>query len=510
MDRIWQANPGVTPPPAPQAAPGGYPQASGVGRATVVGPWWFHAITQELMSAITAAGITPDAEALDQLDAAIQARAAAAAAEVQDALDAFSEKVGVWPRNTRVALLGDSTVQQGISNITDETRNANRGGTHWIGFLTSQRFTSPQSLNFGVSGNTSEQMFARVGDVIASGAGVCVVSGPTNDIGGTTLGGTPFTPTITMGFMSAIYEKLANANILIVALPILPRTLSEEANFSYPQRVNAEIAKQDRGYPGFRFINPYVFGDQYSATFSPRAGYTYDGLHPMAIGSFTVHFPIAEHLNTLVPYPGPAVHSICDYYNASNLRGCLNLNSLFGGTDGTLGSGVTGQVADNYRVQAFANGGDISSMTVTCSKGTSARTSGVNQRIVIGGSATGGFDTCVVLDVPVTVANCGAGDTLEVVADVEIAGATIGVSGVEAYLTAQINGTYKWARDGYPVVSDDYVWRDVPEARFSTPPLTLSGTVGNVLFGIKIYLKNTGTTRSIDLRVNNIAVRKVL
>lgn len=408
-----------------------------------------------------------------------------------------------WPINNKVALLGDSITRNGIDNITTETRNANRGMTHWLPFLTSQRFVSPQELNFGVSGQTSAQIAARVSSVVASGAGVCVVLAGTNDIGSLTVAQTKAN-------LATIYKVLAAAKIMIIAMPILPRTLSGESNYSFPQQINEWIRAQANNYAGFRFIDPYTFGDQYSTTYSPRSGYTFDGLHPVAIGAFTITQPIADCLNALIPYPGMAVRSVCDYWNGYNPRGVLNANALFGGTGGVLGGGVTGQVADSYRVQAFANGGAIGSLTVACDKNTATRTGGVNQRIVVGGSATGGFDTSVILDYPAGLSNIAAGDTLEMLADIEIAGATIGVSGVEAYLAVQLNGTYQYVRDGYAIVSDDYIWRDIPEARFRTPPLTLAGTIGASILGIKIYLKNTGTTRSCDLRINTLAVRKVV
>ncbi len=402
-----------------------------------------------------------------------------------------------------IALLGDSLTSDGINNTADEKRNANRGMTHWVPFLTSQRFTSPQSMNFGVSGENSAQIAQRAWQVVSSGAGVCIVMAGTNDIGG-------FTAAQTKANLTSIYQQLSAAGILIIALPILPRTLTPEAQYSFPQQINEWMRDQAAVYDRFVFIQPYEFWDQYSPTYSPRADYTYDGLHPKAIGAFTLARPIAEYLNSIRPYPGIAVHSICDFFNSSNPRGVLNANPLLGGAGGTKGAGVTGDVADSHRLQAFANGGSIGSLTVTASKGASMRTGGVNQRIQVGGTATGGFDTSVILDLPSGIPNIAAGDTIEMLADIEIAGATIGISGIEAYIAVQQSGTFKWARDGYPIVSDDYVWRDVPEARFRTPPLTLSGTIGASFVGIKIYLKNTGTTRSCDVRINNIAVRKIV
>jgi lysophospholipase L1-like esterase len=426
---------------------------------------------------------------------------AAGGVTVQAALDSKR----AYPKNTKIAFLGDSITADGISNTADETRMTNRGFSHWVPFLTAQRFSTTQALNFGVSGQTSAQIAARVGDVIAANPGVCMVCAGTNDIGS-------LTTAQTQANLATIYEALSKAGIIVIALPILPRTLVPEASYSFPQKVNEWIRQQPQNYAGLRFVDPFLFGDPYSVSYSPNTGYTYDGLHPMAIGAFTICDPVATYLNTLIAEPGASIRSVCDYWNSSNLRGALNANPLLGGNGGTKGAGVTGDVADSHRVQAFANGGSIGSLTVTCSKSTatSPLTGMVNQRIVLGGTATGGFDTCVILDVPAGVPNISAGDTIEMFADIEVAGATIGVSGVEAYLAVQMNGTYKYVRDGYAIVSDDYIWKAIGRGTFRTPPLAISGTIGGSLIGIKIYLKNTGTTRSADVRVNNIVVRKVV
>lgn len=426
---------------------------------------------------------------------------------VQTALNTLSSSVAsktIWPKNNKVALLGDSITANSISNTADETRNANRGMGHWVPFLCQQRVISPQNLNFGIAGQTSAQIAARVSDVVNSGAGICIVLAGTNDIGS-------FTVSQTQANLTTIYATLAANNILIIALPILPRTLPGEANYSFPQKINEWIKDQAKNYPGFKYIDPWLFGDAFSLTYSPRSGHTFDGLHPMAIGAYTLSVPISDYLNTLFPAPGSSIRSVCDYFNSTNLRGVLNTNPMLVGTSGTLGAGVTGQVADNYRVQAFANGGSIGSLTVACSKSVATLFGIVNQRIIVGGTATGGFDTSVIFDTPAaSISNLNAGDVIELLTDIEVGGATIGVSGIEACFYYQSNGVYKYAKDGYAIVSDDYNTNAIANATFRTPPITLSGTLGASGVWIKIYLKNTGTTRSADLRINNICLRKVV
>lgn len=406
-----------------------------------------------------------------------------------------------FPKNNKIALLGDSITAAGIdASQANEIRNSNRGMTFWVPFLTWQKFVSPQSMNFGISGQTSGQIAARVATVVAANPGICVVLAGTNDIGANSVA-------TCKANLATIYAALAAANILIIALPILPRTLSGESKYSFPQAVNEWIRDQAKNYPGFKFIDPFLFGDPYSLTYSPRTNYTYDGLHPFAIGMRYISKPVADYLNTLVPESGAQVRSVTDYFNADNPRGCLNTNPMLVGTSGTPGG--IGNIADSHNVSANANGGSVTGLTVACSKSTSTITGIVNQRIVLSGSATGGWDTNVILSSIVDHTLLASGDVIELLADIEVVGGTVGISGVSAYFFATQSGVAKFSYDGYAVVSDDFTV-DGFTGTFRTPPMTLTANPSASGIGIKISLKNTGTTRSCDVRINNLALRKIV
>ena len=65
MDSVWKANPGSSPPAMGSMSPG-FANDSGAS-PTVPGAYWFHMISQELLTMITAAGITPNAATLTQM-----------------------------------------------------------------------------------------------------------------------------------------------------------------------------------------------------------------------------------------------------------------------------------------------------------------------------------------------------------------------------------------------------------------------------------------------------------
>lgn len=73
MDRVYQSN-AVETPPEPVTSSGSYPTAGSkvTGQsATVPGPYWFYAVTEEIRNAIIAAGITPNQNEVDQLAKAL-------------------------------------------------------------------------------------------------------------------------------------------------------------------------------------------------------------------------------------------------------------------------------------------------------------------------------------------------------------------------------------------------------------------------------------------------------
>lgn len=82
MKSSWIAGAAGSPPATPGSFSNGYPTDGNPGTATPPtepGAWWFYMTTQEIVNAITAAGLTPSATTLTQLTAAINALAAAAA-----------------------------------------------------------------------------------------------------------------------------------------------------------------------------------------------------------------------------------------------------------------------------------------------------------------------------------------------------------------------------------------------------------------------------------------------
>ena len=78
MKSVYQSRAVSYPPELPNSASSeGYPtngSSTGGVLATVIGDYWYNAVTQEIVNAIKGGGVTPDAADLTQLDAAIKAQ----------------------------------------------------------------------------------------------------------------------------------------------------------------------------------------------------------------------------------------------------------------------------------------------------------------------------------------------------------------------------------------------------------------------------------------------------
>lgn len=113
MDRIFEQNPSVTPPPLPSPALLGYPTETGT--PTTPGAYWFYMITEELRAAVVAGGITPAAGTLNQLGAAITAIADGA---VSAGLTGYATQAWVTSQNYATVAFASNA-----SNLSSGTIN---------------------------------------------------------------------------------------------------------------------------------------------------------------------------------------------------------------------------------------------------------------------------------------------------------------------------------------------------------------------------------------------------
>jgi lysophospholipase L1-like esterase len=334
--------------------------------------------------------------------------------------------------------------------------------------ISKQRFYWPESLDFGVNGNTTAQMLARVGSVVSARPDICVVHGGTNDLHGGVL------PAVTIANLGAIYDALIAAGITVIAIPILGRTTpaTTSTTRNYGQQVNDWIRRsQGENRRGLVVVDcGLVFDDPTSTSWAERTGYTGDGLHPSTLGSYYIAKKVVEALDVLYPSFNIPVTSPTDAYHATeNPYGNRLLSGvgMFGGTGGTITTGdASGDVATGWTLTSSVLGG----ATCVASKVTLAdgRTA---QRIALSGNYTGN-SRYVQLTCSASASGLVEGDVVETMVEAFVAASAASIKDILVRQLTTENVTNYVHFDGGGWTVDSLP----PEAHnpvFRTPPRTL-------------------------------------
>lgn len=348
--------------------------------------------------------------------------------------------------------------------------------------LSKQRFSWPQANDFGVSGNTTTQMLARVDDVLAARPDICIVHGGTNDINGGTI-----SPTTTISNLDAIYDALIAAGITVIAIPILGRTTPAltSTKRNYGQQINDWIRRNQETRKGLIVVDcGLAFDDPTSTTWAERSGYTADGLHPNQLGAYYIAKKVVAALDVLFPSFNIPVTSPADAYHSTENPYGNRLETgtgMFGGTSGSISTGdASGTVATGWTLTSSNLGGATCvASKVTLADGRNA------QRITLSGNYTGN-DRWALLSCGATAGNFAAGDTVETMVEAFVAA---GNASIEAIVLRQYitdGGQNYFYQDGMPWATGALP-TEAYNPIFRTPPRTLGAIPTNVL--IYIYIQ---------------------
>lgn len=292
------------------------------------------------------------------------------------ALTSPSNKIPL-PFGRRVACIGTSLVQQNMSATSGRCSSWSRGWWPWAmaymnrsayhvnwwdptvltgwepsGINGTTRYF--QGMNFGVSGQTSTQVLDRVPYILQNfkdSFDIIVVDAGTNDIAG----GNAAT---IHNNRKAICDAFLNAGKKVVLLTILNRDTSSWAAGSQARNTAYHINQLTYDYER-KTKNLYVYDwnkswvDGTSANSVPQTGFSHDGIHFNPKGGEAVGYDLAQFmLSTILPIGNPRVISQDDTFNATyNPYGNLLSNPLLQGTAGANGTGASGTVATNMRVE---------------------------------------------------------------------------------------------------------------------------------------------------------------
>lgn len=257
-------------------------------------------------------------------------------------------------RNKTVAIFGDSMTAQ---NSASADRFEAIGYMVKLNQITGQRYDFNYGLNFGVSGDDTTEMYARIVDVTSSGADIVIVLGGANDRAAKQTAAT------TTEQLDNIYSDLIAAGKDVYAVTSLPRRDSSytSAGFSAGEIIQAKadtttVNDYIKAYSGITAIDAHAVWDD--GTGQAKVDYTYDGLHPSALGALE----IAKLLDAaMTPKYGVRSFALSD----DNVFD----NTNYSGTGGTVTSTASGVLADDYASIGSTPTGDVTDRILSKSTG---------------------------------------------------------------------------------------------------------------------------------------------
>jgi lysophospholipase L1-like esterase len=263
---------------------------------------------------------------------------------------------GVAP-SAILGMFGDSRVANGWAT-TPTAGGLNglaEGINSWVEFLSRGTVRIPSSLNYGVSGDTTTQMVARLDAAVtamnAAGAAGVIVIASTND----RINSIPVATTKTnLATISAAFRAVGMRVIFCNELPRGDGTFTSAALTGTSLRDHLEVARwlSSRQYTqAGEFVADTwstMLADRTATNGYATLGDTYDGLHPSAIGAAKIAAAIITitdqiFAKSLIPNFGNA-----DVYNADSVFACPFPNPGFSGSGAVTGTGNSGNTPTSW------------------------------------------------------------------------------------------------------------------------------------------------------------------
>lgn len=290
------------------------------------------------------------------------------------------------PYNNKVAILTDS---RGAVN-SSPTSFSNRGFLTWARMLTGQRARFDHSLNFGVNGDTSEQVLARTDAALAAtDAAIFVILCGTNDGAwpGTFPGQTSAQRSIAA--YTGIRDRVLAQGRICLFVAETPRgdtafpALVRAANSRGAMQQMRQWLRDQVATPGCYVADAWAdLGAPGVTDGTAIVGRLYDGLHPSSLGAYFIGKAVAAILNHLLPPVSVAPVTNSEIRTADNPKGWINSNPMLAGTGGAPAPG-TGQLADGWSLRGTAG------LTYAFSKVTIAGREW--QRVAVTGNTAAGY-----------------------------------------------------------------------------------------------------------------------
>lgn len=408
-----------------------------------------------------------------------------------------------------VAGLGDSITAQNTYGSPLLMRSI--GYMAWAICLSKGKINFSNDLNFGVSGQTTEQILARTPSAISSmkaqGTQFCVVHAATNDLSAIPT----IAPATSVANLRSIYTQLLAAGISPIAVPVLPRSFSMTASqILRLQSTNNLIRSMARSIPGVLVADPTLhITDQANASGFPlgantasATAMTVDGLHPSTRGAYWLGYEIVQSILAFLPAQSTQTWSQADLYDATdNQSGSIMLNPMMAGTAGTLGLGASGQVADSWTAKRQSGTTGV----IVCSKtsiSADASNSYPAQQLVF--SAPSGSSSEIFRYEQLRFSGIAIGDPMQGECEISVSG--VGAGSLR-YIKLSVsdgvqNGVFFQNDTGFYM--PDNSWSGV----FKTPKI-ISQAVNVALLQLEVCLDGTVSGNGVTVTITRAPIRKV-
>ncbi|MDV7209882.1 SGNH/GDSL hydrolase family protein [Azotobacter beijerinckii] len=416
-----------------------------------------------------------------------------------DAVTAVNSRALQRKGQIKCAMLGDSRTANAF--LFGGQASQPRSYPYWAQLFSRGAIRFIGAWNFAVAGETSAQTLARVPSAVATGADAVCIMTEVNDAYGAD----------TIGNIQAMISAIVAAGKIAIVIAELPRGANAAAwtaarlaqHWKVRQRI-LQMAQQDN----VRVVDamPLVL-DPSSPIGEWRAGYSYDAVHATCEGGLHIGKSFADAVADLGVTQTPTLLTNMDVYSAAdNPNGNHTTNGMLTGTGGTrAGSGSSsGSVADNWTLYTSFY------FTTAASKVVIDGTEW--QQIQFSGTPANSGQY-VLFSQQQTPGNFSAGDTVEIVCEIEVDAGSVAMFGPEFYFA--INETDEVSLQPETAVGwMDPVGATSPNASsayaglYHSQPYTFTATPSSARVGIRVRGQN-GTLSSGTFRVSRVSLRKV-
>jgi lysophospholipase L1-like esterase len=381
----------------------------------------------------------------------------------------------------------------------------------WLKWYTGDRLSRPAgTANFGVTGQTTAQLQARIGAVLAGHYDIIVMKVGYNDIAA------GVSCASIMSNLTAMWTQLLNVGSVVIQDGQIPSPNHTATKIKVAQCVNAQSAAwaQQAGHQGFYFVNlDPVVSDPTQASWTALTGYLgSDGIHPTLLGASQIAWADAQVINQLVPPLNKPTYTASDVYDATNNpSGNALPNGVLAGSGGTINAGCAGTVANSTSLTCGSSGG----ATVTGSQET---INGLPAQVVtITGTYSSGASPYITVQQNVASPSIfGVGDTIQARGWLRVGNNGSAITNIAA-LFIQLGTTESGTNFNYSSGSGDNV-KPFPTAGYasggfvpiSSPCRTLTAVPTAALTAVLIDLVDTGSpiSAAATVEIAGLELRK--